>query len=104
MKYGLKIDFKNKPQLVNVPKIPHSAEEKSIRNLEINYLLKKGVITKCQREQDDFISTVSQGKRRMAHFVQSEQDDFISTVFTREKKDGTFRTILNLKYLNEFVE
>ena len=50
--------------------------------MEINKLLKKGVITKCEKEQDDFISTV----------------------FTREKKDGTFRTILNLKYLHEFVE
>ena len=50
--------------------------------MEINKLLKKGVITKCEKEQDDFISTV----------------------FTREKEDGTFRTILNLKYLHEFVE
>ena len=82
MNYGLKIDFKNKPQLANVPKIPHNIEEKSITNLEINKLLKKGVINKCQKEEDDFISTV----------------------FTREKKDGAFRTILNLKYLNEFVE
>ena len=82
VKYGLKIDFKNKLQLVNVPKIPHNSEEKSIINLEINKLLTKGVITICQKEEDDFISTV----------------------FIREKKDGTFRTILNLKYLNEFVE
>ena len=82
MKYGLKIDFKNKPQLVNVPKIPHNTEEKRLINFEINKLLKKGVITKCQ----------------------NEQDNFISTVFTRKKKDGTFRTILNIKYLNEFVE
>ena len=29
---------------------------------------------------------------------------FVSTVFTRQKKDGTFRTILNLKYPNEFVQ
>ena len=49
VKYGLKIDFKNKPQLANVPKIPHNAEEKSIVNLEIDKLLKKGVITKCQK-------------------------------------------------------
>ena len=34
----------------------------------------------------------------------SETGDFLSTVFTRQKKDGTFRTILNLKYLNEFVQ
>ena len=78
----LKIDFKNRPQHANVPKIPHNTEEKSIINLEIDKLLKKGVITKCQKEEDNFISTV----------------------FIREKKDGTFRTIFNLKYLNEFVE
>ena len=82
MKYGLKIDIKNKPQLTNVPKVRHNAEEKSIIKLEINKLLKKGVITKCQKEEDYFISTL----------------------FIREKKDGTFHTILNLKYLNEFVE
>ena len=51
------------------------------RNVEIYKLLKKGVITKCEKEHDGFISTV----------------------FTKEK-DGTFRIILNLKYLNEFVE
>ena len=50
--------------------------------MEINNLLKKGFFTKCQNGQDDFISTVS----------------------TKEKKNGTFDTILNLKYLNEFVE
>ena len=82
VKYGLKTDFKNKPQLANVPKILHNAEEKSIINLEIHKLLKKGVITKCQKEEGDFIFNV----------------------FTREKKDGTFRTTLNLKYLNEFAE
>ena len=67
MKYGLKIDFKNKPQLANVPKIPHNAEEKSI-NLEINKLLKKGVITKYQKEEDDLSLLFSQG-RRMVHFA-----------------------------------
>ena len=81
MKYGLKIDFKSKLQLVNVPKISHNGEEKSIRNLKIDKPLKKGVITKCQKEEDDFISTV----------------------FIREK-DGTFRTLLNLQYLDEFVD
>ena len=70
MKYGLKIDFKSKPQLVNVPKIPHNAEEKSIINLEINKLLKKGVITKYQKEEDDLSLLFSQG-RRMVHFVSS---------------------------------
>jgi len=49
---------------------------------EIQKLLNKGVIT---------VSTASQG-------------DFFSTVFVRPKKDGSFRTILNLKYLNEECE
>ena len=29
--------------------------------------------------------------------------DFISTIFTRKKKSGSFRFILNLKHLNNFV-
>ena len=29
---------------------------------------------------------------------------FASSVFTRKKKDGSFRTILNLKCLNKFVK
>ena len=33
-----------------------------------------------------------------------EAGDFVCTVFTREKKDVTFRAILNLKYLNDFVQ
>ena len=82
VKYGLKMEFQNKAQLVNIPKIPHYAEEKGIINLEINSLFKKGVITKCQKEEDDFISTA----------------------FIRKKMDGTFRTILKSKYVNEFVE
>ena len=30
-------------------------------------------------------------------------NNFTSTVFTREKRDDSSRTILNLKYLNEFI-
>ena len=29
--------------------------------------------------------------------------DFLSTIFVRPKKDGSYRMILNLKPLNEFV-
>ena len=50
-------------------------------NSEIQELLDKGVTVQCDREPNDFVSTV----------------------FTREKKDGSSRTILNLKHLNEFV-
>ena len=30
--------------------------------------------------------------------------EFISTIFLRSKKDGSYRTILNLKQFNEFVQ
>ena len=30
-----------------------------------------------------------------------QPDDYFSNLFTRQKKDGSYRTILSLKYLNE---
>ena len=82
IKNDLKIDFKERPvNIPCVPKIHHSTKEKEIMNSEIQNLLDKGVIVQCDREPNDFVSTV----------------------FTREQKDGSSRTILNLKYLNEFV-
>ena len=50
-------------------------------NSEIQKLLDKGATVQCDRESNDFASTV----------------------FTREKKNDSSRTILNLKHLNEFV-
>ena len=32
-----------------------------------------------------------------------EPGEFISTIFVRPKKDGSYRSILNLKQLNNFV-
>ena len=32
-----------------------------------------------------------------------KMDEFISTIFPRPKKDGSFRMILNLKELNQFI-
>ena len=50
-------------------------------DLEITQLLKRGVIQPCQ----------------------NEAGEFISPVFTRPKKDGSFRMILNLKLFNANV-
>ena len=81
IKNVLKIDFNKKPRNICVPKIQHNIKEKEIINSEIQKLLDKGVIVQCDREPNDFVSTG----------------------FTREKKYGSSRTILNLKCLNEFV-
>ena len=81
IQYGFKINFIEKPKYQNVPKIPHNMLETETITQEGKKRLSKGNIAEC--------FTV--------------KGDFVSTVFTREKKDGTFRTILNLKYLNEFV-
>ena len=71
-----------KPNVTCSPKIPQSELEKCIINAEIEKLLQKRVIIKCEKEDNDFVSTV----------------------LTREKKDDSFRTILNLKCLNKFVK
>ena len=71
IQYGFKINFKEKPQYQNVPKIPHDMSETEIITQEVKKLLNKGVIAECSRETGDFVFTV----------------------FTRQKKDGTFRTI-----------
>ena len=36
--------------------------------------------------------------------VQSQENQFISPIFTKQKKDGEYRMILNLKELNKSVE
>ena len=81
IKNGLKINFKGRPGITSAPKIPHSEQEIKIINTEIKKLLAKGVTIECERDKGGFISTI----------------------FTRQKKDGSFRTILNLKHLNHYV-
>ena len=49
---------------------------------EVEKLLNKGVIEPCK----------------------PEQGQYVSNIFIREKKDGSFRTILNLSQLNKSVE
>ena len=75
IKNGLKIDFKERPRNIFAPKIQYSTKGKGIINSLILKLLDKGVIAQYDKEPNDFLSTV----------------------FTREKKDGFYRTILNLK-------
>ena len=70
-----------RPGIISAPKIPHSEQEIKIINTKIKKLLAKGVIIECERDKGGFISTI----------------------FTRQKKDGYVRTILNLKHLNHYV-
>ena len=81
IKDALKINFKETPGNTSSPKIPHFEQEIKVMNTETKKLLAKGVIIECERDKGGFISTI----------------------FTRQKKDGSFRTILNLKHLNHYV-
>ena len=74
------MDFLNITGNLKIPRIPPSASEKNNISIEIKSILKK------------FIGEVSM-----------KLHNFISTVFTRKKKSGTLRFILNLKHLNSFV-
>jgi len=59
-----------------------NAKERAIVQAEIDKLIPKGVFVPSP----------------------SEKGDFVSSIFLRPKKDGSHRTILNLKKFNEFVE
>lgn len=77
------IEFEaNTPVQPHPPKQIHfSPGERDIISEEISTLLRKGVL-----EQTEYV-----------------EGDFLSTIFVRHKKDGSYRMILNLKPLNEFV-
>ena len=81
---GVQIEFKgdsmprqssHRPSILNT-------KERAIVQAEIDNLITKGVIVPSS----------------------PEKDDFVSTIFLRPKKDGSHRTILNLKQFNEFLE
>lgn len=82
VKNGVRIDFSEIPSHKEMGYMSYSPQEKIIIENEIAKLSKKGVIKKCS----------------------PVDDQFISSVFTRTKKDGSHRMILNLKKLNESVE
>lgn len=79
---GCSIEFKNLPFQYCTPReYCFSVNECKILEQEINKLLVKEVIQKAEH---------------LRH-------EFISGIFLREKKDGSYRMILNLKQLNEFI-
>ena len=81
---GVKVEFDSRPDvgMLSFPPQPrlHEHEIAAIDD-EVQKLYLKKVITKCE----------------------PEEGQFISPVFTRPKKDGTFRMILNLKQLNKEI-
>ena len=79
---GLKISFKDITEPVNPSQHSFSSYEKEIIDSEINKLLKKKVIVPTN----------------------IDEGDPVSSIFTRTKKDGSHRMILNLKNLNTFVD
>lgn len=81
---GVKIEFIDNviPQQFNARPSVFNSVERPIVQAEINKLLDEGIIAPCLKEPKDFVSSI----------------------FLRPKKDGTYRTILNLKQFNEFVQ
>ena len=78
---GCLIDFERLPLQSFVPNIKFSKGEEYIIETEVQNLIEKGVINKTTH----------------CH------SEYISSVFTRPKKDGSHRLILNLKNLNDLV-
>ena len=79
---GVKIDLTEEPLQGKGHESKFSKEETLQIEKEISELAKKGVIVTCDKKEGDFISPI----------------------FTRPKKDGKLRLILNLKKLNKSVE
>ena len=79
---GLMLNFGAEPPEKGPFEYKRSKIETDIIDKEVEKLLRKEVISACE----------------------VEDGDYFSSLFTREKKDGSYRTILNLKYLNEECE
>ena len=81
---GMKIDLINDVQQTNRPReIKCNAMEYALIQGEITNFLNKGIIKRV---------------------YDSDPDEFISNIFTRPKKDGGVRVILNLRQFNKNVE
>lgn len=80
---GYKIPFTTKPsQVFKPPTQKFSDKESVLLKVEIDKLLKKGVIKKC-------------------NYIKGQ---FLSPIFLVPKPNGTWRFILNLKNFNEFLD
>ena len=76
---GCKIEFQDTPVQLSMPTpIPFNQAERGVMDIEIGKLLEKGVIRTSVREHGEYVSNI----------------------FTRPKKNGSHRPILNLKRLN----
>ena len=76
----MKLNFENEPPEKYNSYEPHfSKEDEHSIDTEINKLLSKGIIEKCEHETGEYISPI----------------------FIRPKPDGSSRLILNLKKLNQ---
>ena len=82
VKYGVFLNFKTTPRLTRPHRLGHSEVETQQIGREVQKLLGKGVITPSV----------------------AGPSDYFSHVFLRDKKDGTYRFILNLKGLNKHIE
>ena len=81
IQHGLKLRIVDKP-VTNAPfEHPRSIDETAIINGEIQKLLRKQVIEEVANDTNT---------------------GYYSNLFTNRKKDGTYRTILNLKKINEY--
>lgn len=84
IKYGIKLEFNNLPPVqtyADIRPTSFSKEEKLVIDTEVNKLLAKKVIIPCEEKFNGYVSGI----------------------FTRDKKDGSKRMILNLKQLNTFI-
>ena len=76
---GLKLNFSAKAPEKGSFEYKRARNETKVIDEEVERLLEKQVISACGEKTGDYFSSL----------------------FTREKKNGSYRTILNLKYLNE---
>ena len=80
VQYSLKINFTSDPPEKAPFEYPRSAVEIETINEEIEKLINKCVVSPS---------------------ITDEEGEYFSNLFIRPKKDGTYRTILNLKFLNK---